>query len=377
MKLLYILNVAGRVNNFSYSSMCAAKELGFEFHIAGNWGYKSSQERCADEEKYGIKIHQIDFERSPVSPKNKKAYNQLLELMKRENYDAVHCNTPIGGLLGRLCAKKCKVNKVIYQVHGFHFYKGAPALNWLVYYPVEKWLSKYTDALVTINKEDFERASEKRFSKTGIAYYVPGVGIDLEQFAYRDGARGEMRAEMGIGENDTVLISVGELNKNKNTSVIVSALEKLNDSSVHYIVCGVGDERENLENQVKAAGLENNVHFLGYRNDILKLYSASDVFVMSSFREGLSRSIMEAMAMGLPCVVSEIRGNVDMIDDGKGGFLCPVTDAQAYAKAIGTLCSSAQLRESMKAYNLEKIRQFELCRATEEIRKVYSEVFLG
>ena len=377
MKLLYILNVASRVNNFSHSSMCAAKELGFEFHIAGNWSYKSDEERQTDEKKYGIKIHQIDFERSPLSMKNKEAYKQLLSLMQRENYDAVHCNTPIGGILGRICAKKCKIKKVIYQVHGFHFYKGAPMLNWLVYYPVEKMLGKYTDALVTINREDYERSVRKKILKNGRIYYVPGVGIDLDAFQVRDGARNQVRSVFGISEKDTVLISVGELNKNKNTTVIISALEKIKDESIHYFVCGVGDERENLEKQVKTAGLENNVHFLGYRNDILDLYAASDIFVMSSFREGLSRSIMEAMTMGLACTVSKIRGNVDMIDENKGGFLCGVNSVDEYALAIDTLCKNTELRESMKKYNFEKIKQFEFGRAKNEIKKVYTEVLGG
>ena len=157
-KLLYILNVATRVNNFSYTSMVAAQVLETEFHIAGNWSYGSDEERVADEKRCGIKIHQIDFIRTPYHPGNIKAYVQLKKLIQKEKYDGIHCNTPIGGVLGRIVGKKCKIEKMIYQAHGFHFYKGAPKKNWLLYYPVEKWLARYTDALITINQEDYEFA---------------------------------------------------------------------------------------------------------------------------------------------------------------------------------------------------------------------------
>ena len=156
IKLLYILNVANKVNNFSYTSMLAAQELGFEFHIAGNWSYESDEERMDDEERYGIKIHQVDFVRTPYHPGNIKAYKQLKSLAQKEQYDVIHCNTPIGGVLGRIIGKQLNVPKVCYQAHGFHFYKGAPKVNWIIYYPIEKWLAKHTDALITINKEDFE-----------------------------------------------------------------------------------------------------------------------------------------------------------------------------------------------------------------------------
>lgn len=376
MKLLYILNVASRVNNFSYSSIYAANKLGFDFHIAGNWGYKSNEERYADEKKYGIKIHQIDFERSPISRKNKKAYVQLLDLMRKESFDAVHCNTPIGGLLGRLCAKKCNIEKVIYQAHGFHFYKGSPMLNWMVYYPVEKWLARYTKALVTINTEDYAFAVAKKFMKKENIFYVPGVGINLDTFQCDVGIREIVRQDMGFQHDDIILISVGELNKNKNTTVIISALSKIKNPKLHYLVCGVGDEYEKLKKQVKKLKLQNNVHFLGYRTDILDLYATADIFVMPSFREGLSRSIMEAMAMGLPCVVSKIRGNVDMVDEENGGFLCFPNDVKSFSEAINMLSKDEQLRIRMKLHNFKKIKQFELCRAQEEIEKIYTKVFL-
>lgn len=372
MKLLYILNIAKRVNNFSFTSMMAAQKLGVEFHIAGNWSYASDEERQADEKRYGIKIHQIDFIRAPYHPGNRTAYIQLKNLVQKEKYDVIHCNTPIGGVLGRIVAKRCGVSKVIYQVHGFHFFKGAPKLNWLIYYPIEKWLARDTDALITINQEDFEFAKNKlNLRKGGQVYYVPGVGIDTVQYSTEEKCREAKRKELGIPDDAFVLISVGELNANKNNCVVISALKQLKCQRLHYILCGAGEQEAALKNQAEEAGLGGYVHFLGYRNDVKELYKMADCFVMPSFREGLSRSIMEAMASGLPCVVSKIRGNIDLIEDGKGGYLCEATDVSAYAERIDTLASDADMRKTMGKNNLLDIQNFNTETVINELCKIY------
>lgn len=375
-KLLYILNVAKRVNNFSYTSMIAAQQLGVEFHIAGNWSYASEEERMADERQYGIKIHQIDFIRTPCHPGNKKAYDQLKSLMQRENYDVIHCNTPIGGVLGRILGKQCGIKKIIYQVHGFHFFKGSPKKNWLLYYPIEKWLAHYTDALITINKEDYELAKAKlKLCKSGKVYYVPGVGIDTIQYKVEESVRAAKRAELNIPQDAFVLISVGELNFNKNNGVIISALEQLKTIDVHYVLCGVGELESVLRRQAEEADLKDKVHFLGYRNDVNELYKMADCFVMSSLREGLSRSVMEAMASGLPCVASRIRGNTDLLENTQGGYLCGANDASAYAEKIKLLYSDSALREQMGKNNLLTIQEFSTKKVIDTIREVYEAEF--
>lgn len=375
MKMLYILNVANRVNNFCMSSLIAAKKINIEYHIAGNWGYANDIERIADEEKYGIRIHQIDFIRSPLDVRNYKAYKQLMEIVKRENYDVIHCNTPIGGVLGRLVGKKNKVCNVIYQAHGFHFYKGSPKLNWMIYYPIEKWLAHYTDALITINQEDYELAKTKlKPRKNGKVYYVPGVGIDTSQYNIKAKSRDDKRIELNIPLNAFVIISVGELNSNKNNSVIISALKQLKRNDIHYVMCGVGELETELRRQADNAGLHDNVHFLGYRNDVKELYEIADCFVMPSLREGLSRSIMEAMASGLPCVVSRIRGNVDLVDEGKGGFLCHPKCTEEFATAIENIAANIVMRNSMGEYNKGKIKAFDVLDVVEKLKSIYAEI---
>lgn len=360
MKMLYILNTTNKVNNFSYSSMLAAQELGIEFHIAGNWtGYTNSDDKKADEKKYGITIHQIDFIRNPYNPKNFKAYYQVVKLIKKEQFDMIHCNTPIGGIIGRLAGKKCKVKKIIYQAHGFHFYKGSPKKNWLIYYPIERWLAHYTDILITINSEDYELSKTKfKLHNGGKVYYIPGVGIDLTQYELPDNVRKIKRTELGLKETDIALISAGELNENKNNKIIIQALSELKNNNIHYIICGVGPKYSELKKIVSDNNLDDFVHFLGYRNDIKELYKACDIFVMPSFREGLSRSIMEAMASGLPCVVSKIRGNVDLIHNSK--LLCKPNSVNDFVQAITELISSKETRTKIVETNHNTLGKYSI-----------------
>lgn len=374
-KLLYILNIANRVNNFSYTSMLAAKELNIEFHIAGNWSYKTDEDRITDEKKYGIKIHQIDFVRTPYHPGNLKAYKQLKCLVDIEKYDFIHCNTPIGGILGRLIGKKCNIDKVIYQAHGFHFYKGAPKKNWLVYYPVEKWLAKFTDALITINKEDFELAKNKfSLRNNGKVYFVPGVGVETEQYMTDENIRNKKRDELGLKESDIALISMGDLIERKNYDTAVRAVAEAKNAGIHYFICGKGPEENNLKSLAEALGIKNQIHFLGFRSDIKELLNAADIFLFTTKQEGLPRSMMEAMASGLPCIVSKIRGNTDLIEDKKGGFLCEPADINGFAAAIDALYKDIALREEMKNFNLNKIKNFNILTVKDKTVQIYSEI---
>lgn len=371
-KILFISNISNRITTFVTASISAAHDLKMDFYQVANWHGAQKGQIEKDEEKYGIKIKNLPISRNPFDKSNLSAYKQLVEFIKQEKIDYIHCNTPTGGILGRLAGKKCKVKKVIYQAHGFHFYKGAPKKNWLVYYPVEKWLAKYTDALITINKEDFELASKKfRLRNNGKVYYVAGVGIDSKQYLSDGKLRDEKRAELNIPLDAFVIISVGELNENKNNKVIISALEKLKNKNIHYILCGVGDKKDELSAMAQSAGISENIHFLGYRTDIKALYNASDCFVMPSFREGLSRSAMEAMASGLPCILSDIRGNRDLIENGSGGFLCKPDDASGFSEAISKLFGNSLLCEKMKEYNLKKIKDFDTSVVEKEIREIY------
>jgi glycosyltransferase involved in cell wall biosynthesis len=326
-----------------------------------------------DADKWGVILHHIDLHRNPLHPKNIKAFRQMDALIKAEGFDVIHCNTPIGGLLGRICGAKNKVRKIIYTVHGFHFYKGAPLVNRIIYKPMEKFLSKKTDAIITINTEDFAAAKNFKFRCDDSVFYVPGVGIDTERFETDDKEiRAAKRQELGVLDDEVLLISAGELNQNKNNAVIIDALSKINceELKIKYFLCGVGPLEEALKQKAEEYGLSDRVVFLGYRNDLPDLLKAADVFLMPSFREGLSRSIMEAMASALPCIVSSIRGNVDLIEE-KGGALCSPFSADEFAKAIESLCKDSDKRAEMGAFNREKSAIYK----SESIREKIAEIF--
>ena len=374
MKLLYIENVNRVVNNFSHSAMYAAQDLGIEFHIAAAWsGYNDPKVKEEDEKKYNIKIHQIDFIRTPYDLRNIKAYFQVAALINQEQFDIIHCNTPIGGVIGRLAGKRCGVKRIIYQAHGFHFYKGAPLINWLLYYPVEKALAHFTDVLITINKEDYELAKNKmHLHKNGQIVYVPGVGIDLKPFFEPEAKQKEQRWALGLKDNEVMIITTGDLIERKNIGTAIKAIAKCEDEKYHLFICGEGPEKEKLKNMARQNNIDKQIHFLGFRTDIRELLSIADIFLFTSRQEGLSRSLMEAMASGLPCIASRIRGNEELLNGEKGGYLCEANDVTAYADKLRVLANDKCLMRNMGRENLIKIERYKIENIKKDLQDIYN-----
>ena len=237
-------------------------------------------------------------------------------------------------MIGRLAAHKIKT-KINYTTHGFHFYKGAPLKNWLLYYPVERFLSRWTDVLVLINKEDFERAKKAFHAKR--TEYLPGVGIDLKRFETNEELRIQKRAELGLKTGDIMLFSVGELNDNKNHGIVIRTIANLNHPNIHYYVCGKGDWQESYEEMIRKLGVQDRVHIMGYQEDVVSFYQAADIFVLPSKREGLSVALMEAMASGKPVICADIRGNRELIDNKKGGYIIKKNTEGEYVCALQKL----------------------------------------
>lgn len=321
-KVLYVATVVKtHIMQFHIPYLKMLKEMGWETAVAARNDYEDPTDCVIP---YCDTYYDIAFERNPFKLRNIKAYKQLKKIIDEGQYDIIHCHTPVGAMLTRLAAQDARKNgsKVFYTAHGFHFYKGAPLLNWLAYYPVEKWLARKTDVLITINKEDYNRA--KNF-KAGKVVYVPGVGIDINRFNKIGESREEKRKELGLKSTDFVLLSVGELIPRKNHVLVLNALEELkkrgNLDDIQYLICGRGVLSEELKQKTSALGIANHVHFLGYRNDVNEICNASDLFVFMSLQEGLPVALMEAMACGLPVICSDIRGNSDLVTDGISGAL--------------------------------------------------------
>ncbi len=349
------------------------KDNGYEVHVCARNDYENKK-NCNI--PYCDKYFDLSFERSPFKIRNFYVYMQLKKIIETNNYDIIHCHTPMGGVLARLAARKSRKikTKVIYTAHGFHFFKGAPLINWLLYYPVERYLARYTDVLITINKEDFNRA--KKF-KAKTVEYVPGVGINIDKFTNVIIDKDRKREELGISKNSIVLLSVGEIIKRKNHQTVIKALSKVNDSNVIYLICGSGELDEYLKNLANKLHLEDRVKFLGFREDIHEICSISDVFVFPSYQEGLPVALMEAMAAGLPVVCSNIRGNTDLVESEKSGYLVNPKNIDGFAAAIEKLLNNEELRIELGQYNKEIIEKFRIESVLEKVIKIYEKCFFS
>lgn len=373
-KVLIVTHVGDFVPQFEMNNVRCLQEMGYEVHYAANFqllSYGDKGERLKDS---GVICHSIPFERSPLRLRNIQAYRSLAKLLAQQEFSMIHCHTPMGGVLARLAGRKYRRRgtKVLYTAHGFHFFKGAPLVNWLLYYPVEKFLSRFTDVQITINQEDYQRAQKFHAKKV---VKIPGVGIDtktLGQKMLED--RKTFRQELGLREEDICLLSVGELDENKNHKTVLEALKQIDCTGMRYLICGQGMLQEELKTQIEREDLASAVTLLGYRNDIAGVYEAADIFVFPSHREGLSAALMEAMAKGLPVIASKIRGNVDLIAEGKGGYLVDSHKPEEFAKAIRRLCVHRERCEKMGDYNRRAVAPYDTREAGAAMKKIYEEV---
>lgn len=301
-------------------------------------------------------VNFVELERNPLSVKNVKGLKQLKKIITKGCYDLIWTNEPVMGVMTRIAAigSNCKV---IYFAHGFHFFRGASLMRWLAIYPIEKLLSIITDVIITINDEDYQRA-KKHFSRNTQIFKLPGIGIDTSRFTKKGIDISRKRKELNIERDATVFLSVGELEERKNHVLSIQAFEQLNIPNAYLLICGKGTQAEKLEELVNTCKTKQRIKLLGYRTDISELCEMSDLFLFSSFQEGLSVALMEAMSNGLVCVVSKIRGNVDLISEGRG-FLF---DPHSVDECCGAITKALEKRDEWPKYaemNREHIKNFD------------------
>lgn len=378
-KALMNASVASMIYKFNMDNIEILESLGYQVDVACNFGKENpitpqeiNRFRTILCDK-NINVFETDCPRSIFAiGKMVKTYKQLKKIIDEGEYELIHTQSPIGGVVCRFAARKArkKGTKVIYTAHGFHFYKGSPKKNW-IFYPIEKACSRLNDLLITINKEDFERA-KKFYSKD--VKYISGIGVDVSRFLKCKVYREEKRRELGLLQNEIVLLSVGELSARKNHQVVIKALGKIKDKSIKYLIAGMGEDYYSYQSLAAECGISDRVILLGARTDIDELCAAADVFVHPSVREGLGIAPLEGMAAGLPLISSYVNGIKDYTEDGVTG--CCIEnplEVDAFANAIKMMLDK-NFREKCGRYNINVAYKFSLEASKEKMREIYNAI---
>ncbi|MFW3626315.1 glycosyltransferase family 4 protein [Aerococcus viridans] len=374
-KALMVASVASMIRQFNMENIKVLQELGYKVTVATNFNgsdnepKKSSNELMKKLERMGVNTIQIDMDRLPLKFKNYKAYSQLKKNINENKYDLIHCQSPVGGVLTRLAAINKKA-KVIYTAHGFHFFKGAPRKNWLIFYSLEKVLSYFTDILITINNEDYQRAKKEFHAKKTV--YIPGVGINTEKFSQNNLPTTKIREELNINKDDFLLMSVGEINENKNHEIIIRALANIDERLIKFAIIGIGSEKERLELLSQSLEISDRILFLGYKNNVKDYLSVADAFVFPSKREGLGLAALEAMASGLPIVTSNVHGIKDYSENGVTGFTFNPHDLETAIKAINNMYNlDEDEKNKMKNRNKKIAQKFDISNVNQAMKEIY------
>ena len=370
MKVLLVATVQSHICQFHKPLVEMLHEYGVEVHVAAKDNLAEKNGLRLD---FVEKVFNIPFERSPFDKRNMKAYRQLKQLIERENYQVVHTNTPVGGIVGRLAARNARKHEcqVLYTAHGFHFFKGGPKKSWLLYFPVEWFMCRYTDELITITEEDFQLA-KKRFPVS--VSRTHGIGANSSRYSVAAlEEKMTLRAQLGYSHDRKIIICTGELNANKNQIVAIEAMKHVvqHVPDVLLLLAGNGETKEKLEESILENGLVDNVQLLGYRTDLEQFVKAADLVLSCSKREGLPVNIIEGMLCAKPIVASVNRGHKELVRSGENGFLVDALDPEAFAKQIATVLCDSRLSDSLGSKGLQKAQLYTDVSVKQELREIY------
>ena len=370
MKVLLTATVQSHICQFHKPLVEVLHAHGCEVHVAA---------RNNLAEKNGLKldvverVFDIPFSRSPKSMDNLKAKKMLKRIIDDEQYDVIHCNTPMGGIVTRLAAKQARKNgtKVFYTAHGFHFYKGAPKKNWMVYYPIEKFFSRKCDKLITITQEDYSFAKKKFHCPVE---HIHGVGVDEKRYFPVDEAeKNQLRYEMGYEKNQKLILCVGELLPNKNQKMAIRAMKYVSEEypDALLLIAGNGPEKANLEAEIKACGLDHNVKMLGYCTHLQDYQHMVDVLVSCSYREGLPLNIVETMLSGNSVVATVNRGHRELILDDENGYLVQPNNAKMMAARLFEIFHNEDKAKQMCKSAYRFAMNFGFASVKQELEEIY------
>ena len=369
-KVLFVENSAGFCK-FNAPYMNWFKQQGWQVdHVA-----PGIEEKFA----YGVTHHyDADIHRSPFSFQNIKAIKALKKLIDKEQYDLVHCHTEMGGLCARLAAISARKKgcKVIYTSHNYPFYKGASMVAWTVFYSVERMLAPLTDAVVTINEEDYQITCKHRFA-IGPNFKIDGVGVNLERFSpVSIEEKMKLRDEVGVPKDAFVLLYTAQFIPRKNHEMLIKQVPKIRESipALKVLFAGNGPIFEEMKALANNLGVSDCISFLGGRGDIDRLCRVADLHVATSKLEGQGINNIEAMACGCPLVVSRVRGHRDVCIDGKNGFLFDLDKPQDMSAEIIRLCNDKDLYHRISEFNKKDASRFDVKREVAAMASIYKQV---
>lgn len=367
-KILYVTTISSTINTFFVQHIKHLINNNYKVDVACNIDYPISDELIS----CGVRVNNINFSRNPLSFSNIKAYRQIKKIVDFNKYDIVHVHTPVAAFITRLALKNYKL-KIIYTAHGFHFYKGAPIINWLIYYPLEKMAAKWTDILVTINNEDLEIANKFKLRNNGKISLMHGVGIDKKEYEVKDFDRDSYRKSLGIDEGDFLLLVLAELNNNKNHMQVLKSINiiKSNYPNIKVICAGEGPLEDKLKNFIENKKLHDKIKLLGFRKDVKELLYSADCVGLFSKREGLGKCLLEGMITNNVIIATNTRGPKELIKNNENGFLVEVGDYKDTAKKIEALYINKNMRDDFIKKSNEKVEKYFMKNVLEEIEEFY------
>ena len=377
-RALIVTALAGFVRSFLTHDIELLKDMGYEVHCAANIHHPGAEGMGDYFNDLGVVFHQIDFSSNrPLSRNTLESYSQLKRLRNNVKFAVVHCHTPIAGAIARWVFRNDRKDgcKVIYTTHGFYFHKRSSKKAWIIFYPIEKLMAKYCDAIITINNEDFEVAKK---IKMKAAFHINGVGVNLQKYRNVKIDREDYRQKLGIASDDIVVLSVGELSSRKNQKVVVEAIGLINNPKLLFVHCGNAMNSANTKQELLDIAKQFNVRIklLGLRSDMPSIYQCADIGTLSSTREGLGLAGIEMLAAGLPIVASNVHGILDYMQDGKNGYLADPYSPQEFASGIRKMLDPA-IRNAMRQFCSESVDRFDCSVSFRQMQDIYQKVLSG
>ncbi len=378
-KVLFVTTISGFLPQFEKNDVKLLKEMGCEIHYASNFKNPVYAFDRKELKKQGVILHHIDIAKSPARIReNIAAIRQLKIIIDKNKIDMIHCHNPMGGVAGRVAAQVSRRKPyVIYTAHGFHFYKGAPVLNWLLFYPAERFLSGFTNQIITVNREDYLQAKKFRLRKGGSVAQIHSVGVSQDRFKPDKKLGEKKRISLEIPPDAFHIVTAAELNANKNQKVIIEAIARLSNENIYYSICGKGINEKELKTLIEKKHLEKQVRLLGYRTDMEEILQCADCFAFPSHREGLGIAAIEALLCGVPLIAADNRGTREYAINGGNSIVCKSNSVEDFKNAIYLFCSDKTMHSRTASLCRASAEKFTINEVEKTMKEIYKKALIS